>query len=81
MLRLLKPGSYLKSNNINKKVKQNVYNQILKCESRCVATQSSKRDNLFPERVDFPQRHIGPRDQDIVTMLDLLGYKVIFNSK
>lgn len=43
---------------------------------RCVTTQSSKSDNLFPERVDFPSRHIGPRDQDVVTMLDLLGYKV-----
>lgn len=42
---------------------------------RCI-TQSSKSDNLFPERVDFPSRHIGPRDQDVVTMLDLLGYKV-----
>lgn len=41
---------------------------------RCI-TQSSKSDNLFPERVDFPSRHIGPRDQDVVTMLDLLGYK------
>lgn len=42
---------------------------------RCV-TQSTKSDSLFPERVDFPSRHIGPRDQDVVTMLDLLGYKV-----
>ncbi|XP_022125521.2 glycine dehydrogenase (decarboxylating), mitochondrial [Pieris rapae] len=42
--------------------------------ARCVS-KSSKDENLFPERVDFPSRHIGPRDQDIVTMLDLLGYK------
>lgn len=42
---------------------------------RCI-TQSTKSDSLFPERVDFPSRHIGPRDQDVVTMLDLLGYKV-----
>lgn len=41
---------------------------------RCI-TQSTKSDSLFPERVDFPSRHIGPRDQDVVTMLDLLGYK------
>lgn len=30
---------------------------------------------LFPKKEDFPNRHIGPRDRDIVTMLDLLGYK------
>lgn len=42
---------------------------------RCI-TQSTKSDSLFPERADFPGRHIGPRDQDVVTMLDLLGYKV-----
>lgn len=44
--------------------------------SRCVMSQNSKSESLFPERVDFPSRHIGPRDQDIVTMLDSLGYKV-----
>lgn len=33
-------------------------------------------DKLFPNRADFPSRHIGPRDHDIVTMLDLLGFKV-----
>lgn len=45
-------------------------------EVRSVSMHSSQSDNLFPERVDFPNRHIGPRDQDVVTMLDLLGYKV-----
>lgn len=44
--------------------------------SRCLMSQTSKSESLFPERVDFPSRHIGPRDQDIVTMLDSLGYKV-----
>ncbi|KAL4706546.1 hypothetical protein ACJJTC_015744 [Scirpophaga incertulas] len=43
--------------------------------ARNVTTVSSGSDILFPERADFPGRHIGPRDQDIVTMLDLLGYK------
>ncbi|XP_073951466.1 glycine dehydrogenase (decarboxylating), mitochondrial [Choristoneura fumiferana] len=43
--------------------------------TRCLTTQDAKADNLFPERVDFPSRHIGPRGQDVVTMLDLLGYK------
>ncbi|CAG4937772.1 unnamed protein product [Colias eurytheme] len=42
---------------------------------RCLTNISSKNDRLFPERIDFPSRHIGPRDQDVVTMLDLLGYK------
>ncbi|CAK1553692.1 unnamed protein product [Leptosia nina] len=42
---------------------------------RCLTNKSLKDDQLFPERVDFPSRHIGPRDQDVVTMLDLLGYK------
>lgn len=50
----------------------------LKNGIRCVVTQISKSDSLFPEREDFPSRHIGPRDHDIVTMLDLLGYKVCF---
>ncbi|KAH9629048.1 hypothetical protein HF086_007533 [Spodoptera exigua] len=48
--------------------------KLWKNGERCI-TQSSKSDSLFPERVDFPSRHIGPRDQDVVTMLDLLGYK------
>lgn len=43
---------------------------------RCVTTQNPKSDSLFPNREDFPSRHIGPRDHDIVTMLDLMGYKV-----
>lgn len=52
--------------------------KLLKNGIRCVVTQISKSDSLFPEREDFPSRHIGPRDQDIVTMLDLLGYKVCY---
>ncbi|PZC75105.1 hypothetical protein B5X24_HaOG206725 [Helicoverpa armigera] len=48
--------------------------KLLKNGVRCI-TQTTKSDSLFPERVDFPSRHIGPRDQDVVTMLDSLGYK------
>lgn len=56
---------------------QKSYNgKLWKDGVRSVTSQSSKTESLFPERVDFPSRHIGPRDQDIVTMLDLLGYKV-----
>ncbi|XP_019868372.2 glycine dehydrogenase (decarboxylating), mitochondrial [Aethina tumida] len=30
---------------------------------------------LFPNKDEFPSRHIGPRDSDIITMLDTLGFK------
>lgn len=66
MLRLLRSSLFKKS--VEK----------LKYGSRCLS-KGSKDENLFPERVDFPSRHIGPRDQDVVTMLDLLGYKVSEN--
>lgn len=39
---------------------------------RCLATVK----DIFPNKVDFPSRHIGPRKTDVVEMLDLLGYKV-----
>lgn len=32
--------------------------------------------DLFPEKSEFPTRHIGPRKTDVVSMLDLLGFKV-----
>lgn len=38
---------------------------------RCLATVKE----YFPNKVDFPSRHIGPRKTDVVEMLDLLGYK------
>ena len=40
---------------------------------RCLATVK----DIFPNKIDFPTRHIGPRKTDVVEMLDLLGYKVI----
>lgn len=30
---------------------------------------------LFPHKSSFPARHIGPRKLDVVSMLDLLGFK------
>lgn len=38
---------------------------------------------VFPNKTDFPSRHIGPRKTEVVAMLDLLGFKVrpIFKSK
>lgn len=32
---------------------------------------------VFPNKTDFPARHIGPRKTDVVSMLDLLGFKVV----
>lgn len=31
---------------------------------------------VFPNKTDFPSRHIGPRKTEVVAMLDLVGYKV-----
>lgn len=31
---------------------------------------------LFPHKDEFPSRHIGPRESDIISMLDTLGFKV-----
>lgn len=77
MFRFVKHGKFIRNlsySNCTVKVKRrrNVFTSV----QRCISAQSSKSDVLFPERVDFPDRHIGPRDQDIVTMLDSLGYKV-----
>lgn len=36
----------------------------------------SARTVLFPVKDEFPDRHIGPKDHDVIIMLDLLGYKV-----
>lgn len=38
---------------------------------RCLATVKE----LFPHKSSFPARHIGPRKTDVVSMLDLLGFK------
>jgi hypothetical protein len=31
---------------------------------------------IFQNKSEFPSRHIGPRKTDVVSMLDLLGFKV-----
>lgn len=41
------------------------------------AAVSKPEGPLFPHKDDFPSRHIGPRESDIITMLDTLGFKVI----
>ncbi|XP_055699251.1 glycine dehydrogenase (decarboxylating), mitochondrial [Phlebotomus papatasi] len=45
--------------------------QYLKQLSRSLATIPE----LFPNKTDFPTRHIGPRKTDVVMMLELLGLK------
>lgn len=42
---------------------------------RCLSTPRPD-EPLFPHKEEFPDRHIGPRDRDIITMLDTLGFKV-----
>lgn len=49
-------------------------NQIQKQSVRCLATVK----DIFQNRSEFPTRHIGPRKTDVVSMLDLLGFKVTF---
>lgn len=43
---------------------------------RAFSSAVKTEEPLFPHKDDFPSRHIGPRDRDIITMLDLLGFKV-----
>lgn len=43
---------------------------------RYVSASSSRPEGpLFPHKDEFPSRHIGPRDSDVITMLDTLGFK------
>lgn len=47
-----------------------------KINVRCLSGTPRPDEPLFPHKDEFPGRHIGPRDRDIITMLDLLGFKV-----
>ncbi|KAF5279233.1 hypothetical protein FQR65_LT03481 [Abscondita terminalis] len=42
---------------------------------RAYTSSIKTEEPLFPHKDEFPSRHIGPRDRDIITMLDLLGFK------
>jgi hypothetical protein len=33
-------------------------------------------NEIFQNKSEFPTRHIGPRKTDVVSMLDLIGFKV-----
>lgn len=74
MHRILKRGLIVR-NSLNSFQNKFPSGKLWKNSVRCV-TQSSKSDSLFPDRTDFPSKHIGPRGEDVVTMLDFLGYKV-----
>ncbi|KAK5644939.1 hypothetical protein RI129_006239 [Pyrocoelia pectoralis] len=42
---------------------------------RAYTSTVKTEEPLFPHKDEFPSRHIGPRDRDIITMLDALGFK------
>lgn len=52
--------------------------QIVKLKNVRFLTAGPARPEgpLFPHKDEFPSRHIGPRESDIITMLDTLGFKV-----
>lgn len=43
---------------------------------RCFSSATKPDQPLFPHKDEFPNRHIGPRDSDIIVMLDTIGFKV-----
>lgn len=47
----------------------------LKLELKSVRMMATVKD-IFPNKSEFPTRHIGPRKTDVVLMLDSLGFKV-----
>lgn len=49
------------------------YNEVQRQSIRALATVKE----VFQNKSEFPTRHIGPRKTDVVSMLDLLGFKVI----
>lgn len=48
-------------------------NQVQWKSVRALATVKE----IFQNKSEFPTRHIGPRKEDVISMLDLLGFKVI----
>lgn len=51
---------------------QGVYNRNYQNSYRALATVKE----IFQNKSEFPTRHIGPRKTDVVSMLNLLGFKV-----
>lgn len=54
-----------------------VNNYRKKCLRYLSAAVIKQEGPLFPPKDDFPGRHIGPRESDIISMLDTLGFKVM----
>ncbi|XP_066154091.1 glycine dehydrogenase (decarboxylating), mitochondrial [Euwallacea fornicatus] len=43
--------------------------------ARSFSSAAKPEGPLFPHKDEFPSRHIGPRDSDVIVMLDTIGYK------
>jgi glycine dehydrogenase len=69
-------------------MQRNLSNLIVNCsrlsKNREIYRQSIRYlatvKEIFQNKSEFPTRHIGPRKTDVVSMLDLLGFKVKFCS-
>ena len=51
---------------------------VQRCHYHSSQTGGEKLDEFFPEVVDFPGRHIGPRKHESRAMLKDLGYNVSY---
>lgn len=49
--------------------------KLPKLDLKSVRMLATVKD-IFPNKSEFPTRHIGPRKTDVVSMLNLLGFKV-----
>ena len=49
---------------------------VQRCSYHASQSSGEKLDEFFPEVVDFPGRHIGPRKHESRAMLKDLGYNV-----
>lgn len=57
------------------RIVRNFPSKLLKLDLKSVRMLATVKD-IFPNKSEFPTRHIGPRKTDVVSMLDLLGFKV-----
>jgi hypothetical protein len=51
------------------------YNSIRRIQWKSVRSLATVNE-VFQNKSEFPARHIGPRKTDVVSMLDLIGFKV-----
>lgn len=45
-------------------------------QRQSIRALATVKEEIFQNKSEFPTRHIGPRKTDVVSMLDLLGFKV-----